>query len=282
MCEAMTAITYAALAAGTAAKYAAAQKSSKAMQAVQQLEADRQEKLNKEADALLSKSIGDNSRMSVDTEIEENKNKRIADMNAAVDAIPLGDAVSRLGETGKNRLVQAESAAREAEGKAVNKGVGEALASIGSFADTNLNRGIMNARGLQQTGMIGNFKRGSGQVANIENETASHAGDNLAMLGDLLNSVAVISGGYAAQGTTPWMTAAEKADAIAKMAAAGGSTAGSLAQGASIGATLLGPYAGRRYGPLWPNIGTTTPAPAPWRSGYVVQGQPTYVEGSIN
>ena len=49
----MTNLTYAALAAGTASKYAAAQKSSKAMTAVQQLEAERQERLTKEAEKLL-------------------------------------------------------------------------------------------------------------------------------------------------------------------------------------------------------------------------------------
>lgn len=212
----MTNLTYAAMAAGTAAKYAAAQKSSKAMTAVQQLEAERQDRLNKEADALLSQGVEDNSRMSVDTQLEENKNKRLAVMNEAVANIPVGDAVSRLGESGQNRLVQSEAAAKAAEGKAVNKGVGEAIAAMGSLSDTNMNTGIRNARGLQNVGMIGSFKRGSSQVAGIENETASRAGENLSQIGDILNTLAVVSGGYAAQGTTPWMSATEKAAAIAK------------------------------------------------------------------
>lgn len=216
MCELMTNLTYAALAAGTAAKYAAADKSSKAMTAVQQLEAERQARLDKEAEALLAGSVEDNTRLNVDTELENNKNKRIAAMNAAVDAIPVGDAVSRLGETGKNRLVVSETASKEAEGDAVNRSTGNAMAAMGSLTDTNLNTGIKNARGLQEIGRVGSFKRGSGQVANIENEAASHAGDNLSQIGDILNAVAVISGGYAAQGTTPWMSTADKAAKLAE------------------------------------------------------------------
>lgn len=216
MCELMTNLTYAALAAGTAAKYAAADKSSKAMTAVQQLEAERQARLDKEAEALLAGGVEDNTRMSVDTQLEDNKNKRIAAMKAAVDAIPVGDAVSRLGETGKNRLVVSETASKEAEGDAVNKSTGNAMAAMGSLTDTNLNTGIKNARGLQEIARVGSFKRGSGQVANIENESASHAGDNLSQIGDILNAVAVISGGYAAQGTTPWMSTADKAAKLAE------------------------------------------------------------------
>lgn len=216
MCELMTNLTYAAMAAGTAAKYAAAQKSSKAMTAVQQLEAERQDRLTKEAEALLAEGVEGNTRMSVDTELEDNKNKRLTAMNAAVDAIPLGDAVSRLGESGQNRLVQAETASKAAEGDAINKSTGTAMASMGSLTDTNLNLGIKNARGLQNTAKVGNFKRGSGQVANIENESASHAGDSLSQIGDILNAVAVVSGGYAAQGTTPWMSATEKATKLAE------------------------------------------------------------------
>ncbi len=216
MCELMTNLTYAAMAAGTAAKYAAADKSSKAMSAVQRLEAERQERLDKEAEALLANSTEENTRMSVDTQLDENKNKRLAAMNAAVDAIPVGDAVSRLGESGKNRLVQAETASKSAEADAVNKSTGSAMASMGSLADTNLNLGISNARGLQNISKVGNFKRGSGQVANIENESASHAGDNLSQIGDILNALAVVSGGYAAQGTTPWMSTTEKAAKLAE------------------------------------------------------------------
>jgi hypothetical protein len=216
MCELMTNLTYAAMAAGTAAKYAAAQKSSKAMTAVQQLEAERQERLNRESEALLSEGVENNTRMSVETQLEDNKNKRLTAMNAAVDAIPVGDAVSRLGESGQNRLVQAETASKAAEADAVNKSTGKAMASMGSLSDTNLNLGISNARGLQNISKIGNFKRGSGQVANIENETASRAGEGLSQIGDILNALAVVSGGYAAQGTTPWMSATEKAANLAQ------------------------------------------------------------------
>ena len=250
MCELMTNLTYGALAAGTAAKYAAAQKSSKAMTAVQKLEADRQERLNKEADALLASGNEDNTRMAVDTSIEENKDKRLTAMKAAVDAIPVGDAVSRLGETGKNRLVQAETASKSAEADAVNKSTGAAMASMGALADTNLNLGINNARGLQEIGRVGSFKRGSGQVANIENEAASHAGDGLSQVGDILNALAVVSGGYAAQGTTPWMSTAEKAAKLAEAqkvwlteAAKAGIPAATAA--ASVPTALLGSNAGQ-------------------------------------
>jgi hypothetical protein len=246
----MTNLTYAAMAAGTAAKYAAAQKSSKAMTAVQQLEAERQERLTKEAEGLLAEGVEGNTRLSVDTGLEENKNKRLAAMNAAVDAIPIGDAVSRLGESGQNRLVQAETASKAAEGDAVNKSTGTAMASMGSLTDTNLNLGINNARGLQNISKVGNFKRGSGQVANIENEAASHAGDNLSQIGDILNALSVVSGGYAASGTTPFMSSAEKMAKLAEQqktwleaAKAAGLT--SAAATAAVPTTLVGSTAGQ-------------------------------------
>lgn len=270
MCELMTNLTYAAMAAGTAAKYAAAQKSSKAMTAVQQLEAERQARLDKEAEGLLAKGVENNTRMSVDTQLEDNKNKRLDAMNAAVANIPVGDAVSRLGESGQNRLVQSEAASKASEGKAVNKSVGDAIAAIGSLSDTNLNTGINNARGLQQTGMIGGFKRGSSGVAGIENESASHAGDNLSQIGDILNTLAVVSGGYAAQGTTPWMSAADKAAAVA---ANTGVTAGKIAGAASIAAPAITPLFGQqKFGPYKGAYGFSTPQPGPWASGYVTPG----------
>lgn len=250
MCELMTNLTYAAMAAGTAAKYAAAQKSSKAMTAVQQLEAERQDRLTREADALLAEGVEGNTRLSVDTELEDNKNKRIAAMNAAVDNIPVGDAVSRLGESGQNRLVQAETASKAAEGDAINKSTGAAMASMGSLTDTNLNLGIKNARGLQNIAKVGNFKRGSGQVANIENETASHAGDNLSQIGDILNAIAVVSGGYAAQGTTPWMSTADKAAKLAEaqkvwLAEAAKAGLPAAATSAGVPTALVGSNAGQ-------------------------------------
>ena len=266
----MTMATWATLAASTAAKYAATQKSNAAMENVQTMESERQKKLRSEADAALNANINKSGVVDVNTEIDEGKQKRITDLNAAVanigPAAGPAAATADLGVSANNRLVQSDTGARASENAAQNRSLANSMASMGGFGDTMQSIGQRNVRGLQDQGRIGNFMAGSSQAAGVENEFASHAGDNLKTIGDILGAVSVLSGGYAANGTTPWMTAAERTKAVADAAAQAGVTAGQVANTAATVAPAFSLFGkpkpsnlhykgkfGNVYGPNGPN-----------------------------
>lgn len=222
MCD-MASATYALMAAGTAAKYEGAKKSEAAMNEVQTLEADRQKKLRQEADAALNAGIQKSGVIDVNTDIENNKAQRILNLENSVNQQGgtqgnqgIGDSLKDLGVSSNNRLVKSEVSSNKSQNAAQANSTARAMASMGGFGDTMMNTGIRNARGLQDQARLGNFMQGSAGVADIENQQASHRGDNMRLLGDVLNTMAIVSGGYAANGTNPLMTSAEKADAIAK------------------------------------------------------------------
>lgn len=263
----MTYATYAALAAGTAAKYAAAQKTKSAQEAVQSMEAERQGKLRKEAEAALSKNIGGNEKIQVESDITEQADKRKESLTEALGVnqgeVGVGSKLDQLGVSAGNRLVQTDTAQRGAENAASAAALTNSLSKLGGFGDMVAGRNVANARGLMGQAQLGNFMQGSNSAAGVEMEGAGRVGDNLNMIGDILNTVAMVSGGYAAQGTSPFNTAAENAAIIAKnqaaaQAAAAGATgaaatgtvttAGAAAPAASLGATLLGSLSNKKGG----------------------------------
>lgn len=225
----MTYATYAALAAGTAAKYQAAQKTKSAQTAVQNMEAARQEKLRNEANAALTQNITGNEKTNVETEIADQTAKRTDTLSEALtknaNEVGVGSKLDELGVSAGNRLVQTDSAVKAAENKAAAGSLTQSMATMGGFGDMVMNRNVANARGMQEQARFGNFMQGSNSAAGVEMDTASHAGDNLSTIGDILNAVAMISGGYAAQGTSPFNTAAQNAEIIKANAAAAGTAA---------------------------------------------------------
>jgi hypothetical protein len=268
----MTYATYAALAAGTAAKYEAAQKTKQAQTAVQTMESERQKRLRGEAEAALNANIKGNEKMNVETEIADNTAKRTEalDQTLATNAneVGVGSKLDQLGVSAKNRLVQTDSDTKKAENVAAAKSLTQAMASMGGFGDMVQGRNVANARGLMEQGRIGNYMAGSNAAAGVEMDSAGHAGDNLSMLGDVLNTIAVVSGGYAAQGTSPFNTAAENAAIIQKNAAAAAAgkattvtAAGAAAPTAALGTSLLNSLNKRGSGYIGPYS-------QPYYSGY--------------
>lgn len=271
MCEPMTIATWATLAASTAAKYQATQQANKAMTEVQTMEAARQAKLREEADAALNTNINKSGVIDVNTEIEEQKTKRVNDLTKAVanQSGPGGPdtGLASLGVSADNKLVQSDTGARASENAAQTKSLANAMGSMGGFGDTMQNTGMRNVRGLQEQGRLGNFMQGSAGAAGVEHETASHAGDNMRTIGDILGAVSVLAGGYAANGTTPWMSAAEKtavlkAQAAAAAAGTATTTAGTVANAAASTAPLFG-MLGKKpqpnlYATLYPTSGYQT------------------------
>lgn len=269
----MTWATWATLAASTAAKYQATQQSNKAMTEVQTMEAARQAKLREEADAALNTNITKSGVVDVNTEIDAEKNKRVTDLTNAVANNQGGPAgpetgLQTLGVSANNKLVQSDTGARASEGAAQTKSLANAMASMGGFKDTMQNTGMRNVRGLQEQGRLGNFMQGSSAAAGVENEFASHAGDNMKTIGDILGAVSVLAGGYAANGTTPWMTAAEKQAALAAQAAQTGVTAGQVANTAATAAPAFSLFTKPKYGPYAGTYGKASPGYGPYAGTY--------------
>lgn len=224
MCDGMTAATYIALAGSTAAKYAAAQKTKSAQTAVQTMEADRQEKLRREAQAAIDTNIEGNTKINVESEIADKTAKRSDTLTEALsknnNEVGVGSKLDQLGVSANNRLVQADSNTKATENKAAAESLTKSMATMGGFGDMVMNRNVANARGLQEQARFGNFMQGSNSAAGVEMDSASRAGENLSTIGDILSAVAMVSGGYAAQGTSPFNTAAENAAIIKANAAA--------------------------------------------------------------
>ena len=279
----MTYATYAALAAGTASKYAAAQKTKSAQEAVQTMESERQGKLRKEAEAALANNISGNEKIQVESDITEQADKRKESLTESLgmnsNEVGVGSKLDQLGVSAGNRLVQTDSAQKGAENAASAAALTNSLSKLGGFGDMVAGRNVANARGLMEQAQLGNFMQGSNSAAGVEMEGAGRAGDNLNMIGDILNTVAMVSSGYAAQGTSPFNTAAQNAEIIAKnqaaaTAAAAGvkgaaatgtvTTAGAAAPAVSLGATLLGSLAKKGGGP---------------RSGYIGPYTSSYYDG---
>lgn len=218
MCD-MTTATYALMAAGTAAKYQATSQANSAMEGVQTMEAERQKKLRSEADAALNTGIQKSGVIEANTEIENQKAQRVLNLEKSVKdqggtqgLQGIGDSLNNLGQSGQNKLVQTEASSNRSQNDAQSRATARAMASMGGFGDMLMNTNIRNVRGMQEQGKLGNFMQGSAGVADIENQQASHKGDNMRLLGDVLNTAAMVSGGFAAEGTSPFNSAAKNAE----------------------------------------------------------------------
>lgn len=199
-------------AAGTAAQYAGARKSQKAMDAVAAAEKLRQDKYREESKGLFDQSLGQSGAdMS-----NENIATAEASRNAATDAATTETVNSSVGSTGGqvSKTVADETASRGQAGKNVASIYSQNKNAINAFNDVSVNDAIRNARYLQDQSRIANFMTGSAGVVPMELEAAKGKGDNLKGIGTILTSTGSLVGMGAGMG----MGAA--GDAAAKAAAA--------------------------------------------------------------
>jgi hypothetical protein len=71
-------------------------------------------------------------------------------------------------------------------------------AALASFGDVTQATAVKNARARSEIGTTADFMRGSASALGAEMDYASHAGDKLKTVGDILQKVGMVAGGYAA------------------------------------------------------------------------------------
>ena len=210
MCDAVTASIVATVA-GSAAQAAGQAKARKAMEGAQIAERVRQKGYNDQSQAAFSESLGN-----ADPQAQANaQGKAEGERKAAYDTAT-AEARAPLEATGKNlagnqdanRVMSSESAARSAQALGYAGQQGAAKAALQGFGDTQLGNALYNARQMQKQGTIGNFMQGSAAVLPYEVDAASHKGDSLKSLGDLLSMGGAIAGLGAGAG---WWGGADKA-----------------------------------------------------------------------
>jgi len=196
MCEPTT-IAIAATAAGTAASIAGQKKAQRAMGEAQAAENIRQGKLRDEANAIFSESLSSNTT----------KNRVAAETAAAgkrKDAYTADLAAGKRAEVGSSygtetpQIVKEESAARGKAGKMGSAIDAKNKAVLAGFGDVTNANAVKNARARVNTGVVGDFMRGSASAHGAEMDYASHRGDSLKTVGDILQKIGMVAGGYAA------------------------------------------------------------------------------------
>jgi len=196
MCEPTT-IAIAATAAGTAASIAGQKKAQRAMGQAQAAENARQAKLREEANAIFSESLSSNTT----------KNRVAAETAAAgkrKEAYTADLAAGKRAEVGSSygtdtpKVVADESAARGEAGKMGSVIDARNKAVLAGFGDVTNANAVKNARARVNAGVVGDFMKGSASAHGVEMDYASHRGDSLKTVGDILSKVGMVAGGYAA------------------------------------------------------------------------------------
>jgi hypothetical protein len=236
MCDAVTASIVATIA-GSAAQAAGQAKARKAMEGAQVAERVRQKGFQDQSQSAFSESLAHaNPQDQANAQGKaEGERKAAYDAATAEARAPL-EATGRnlAGSQDANRILSSESAARSAQARGYAGQQGAAKAALQGFGDTQLGNALYNARQMQNQGTIGNFMQGSAAVLPYEVDAASHRGDSLKSLGDLLSMGGAIAGLGAGAG---WWGGADKAAQAAGTLGSAGSNASNLA---TLGTDNLG------------------------------------------
>ena len=225
MCEPTT-IAIAATAAGTAASVAGQKKAMRAMGSAQAAENVRQGALRDEANAIFSESLSSNTaknRVAAETNAST---KREAAYTADLAGGKKAEVASSYGS--ETPLVVAdESAARGAAGKMGSAIDARNKAILAGFGDATSDTAVKNARARVNTGVVGDFMKGSASAHGAEMDYASHKGDSLKTVGDILQKIGMVAGGYAA--------ASSAGSGLTKLASEGVTKAGAMEAATSGG-----------------------------------------------
>jgi hypothetical protein len=217
MCDAAT-ISLVATTAGTAASVAGQKKAQRAMGEAQAAENMRQSKLRDEANATFAQSLSANSKKGrSDAELNAS-NKRKEAYTADLAAGKKAEVASSYG-TETPKIVADESAARGAAGKMGSVIDARNKATLAGFGDATQGMAVKNARARSDIGTTADFMRGSSSALGAEMDYASHAGDKLNTIGDILSKIGMVTGVAAAAGS---FATSAKDLAGAKVAESGG------------------------------------------------------------
>lgn len=248
MCDPVS-ISLALTAAGATAQAAAQSQSRKAMEGAQQAERIRQKGFQDQSQAAFDESLGhaQASNQTADQSKAEGERKASYDKATADARAPVEATGQNLaGDTSTNKVVNTEQAAQAAKAQGYAGQQGAAKAALQGFGDTQLGNALYNARQMQSQGVIGNAMQGSSAVLPFEVQAASHKGDGLKTLGDVLSLGGAVAGLGAGAG---WWGGADKA--LANANTLGTAVDNGLVTGAKTGLNL---------NQALPNIGTVNNA----------------------
>jgi hypothetical protein len=99
-----------------------------------------------------------------------------------------------------NKVIGGEMADALSRAKRYNTQQGNAQSRLAGYGDLNLNNAIQNSRQMQKMNLIGNLSQGSARVLPYELQSASHKGDNLMQLGQLVSALGMVTGAAGAAG----------------------------------------------------------------------------------
>ena len=252
MCDPVS-ISLALTAAGATAQAAAQSQSRKAMEGAQQAERIRQKGFQDQSQAAFDESLG-HAQASNQTADQSNAeasrkasyDKATADARAPVEATGQNLA----GDASTNKVVNTEQAAQAAKAQGYAGQQGAAKAALQGFGDTQLGNALYNARQMQSQGVIGNAMQGSSAVLPFEVQAASHKGDGLKTLGDVLSLGGAVAGLGAGAG---WWGGADKA---AEAAGTLGTAEANAANTAMTGANSADLALGRSASAFGSNLGS--------------------------
>lgn len=279
MCEPTT-VAIAASAAGTAASIAGQKKAQRAMGSAQAAENARQSALRNEANAIFSESLSSNTaknRVAAETDAYT---KREAAYTADLAGGKRAEVASSYGSEAP-QVVADESTARGAAGKMGSAIDARNKAVLAGFGDVTNATAVKNARARINTGVVGDYMKGSASAHGVEMDYASHKGDSLKTVGDILQKIGMVAGAYAA--TAPAAAAASNTvtltGASGANAAASGLAAGKAA-GAAATKTLAAKSAATAAGAAGTGAtaGALNAAPLSGMPGWDLINQPTWVQ----
>lgn len=210
----------------------------------QAAENTRQGKMREDANAIFSESLSSNSAKKRVAAEGDAAIKREAAYNADLAGGKKAEVASSYGSEAP-QVVADESAARGAAGKMGSVIDAKNKAILAGFGDVTNATAVKNARSGVDTGVVSNFMKGSASAHGAEMDYASHAGDKLNTIGDILSKIGMVTGVYAATGAGA--TTAEQ------MGKEGIEKSGSLV--GSDGATLYKAPSGQGFFEINPTTG---------------------------
>jgi len=200
MCDPVTASLMVASAAST---YAGNRRSQKKMDAAAAAEMFRQKRFADDSKMTLGKSVSNRNFQSTADSIENTRAMLEADYNASVEkgkeSFGVGSDPMTGTSTENSNVTDAysrESGRADAESKrnaALN-------ARLNAFGDVMNQQAITNSRYAQDQAVLANLSRGSLGVLPMELQAASHAGDNLKLMGQVLSLASMYTGTMSAMG----------------------------------------------------------------------------------
>lgn len=187
-----------AISAASAAASAAAQgQANSAVSHQRDAELARQAEFQRKASGVVADSLAQSGRTTADQQIDQGAAKRAADFTrVTTPALPAGQPVTQ------NRLVASPTSLAAgnaaAQTAAWNSIIGGAQARNGGYADWGLNQAVKNSRAAERLGVIGTNSRNSASVNQLELQDATHAGDAVGNIGQLLGAAGSVMGMYGA------------------------------------------------------------------------------------